>query len=67
MVLVALLVATVGATFALAFGLGGREVARELSAGRDLRTAYQTGQVISFGSAGQDRIDRHRGHRAEHR
>ncbi len=49
MVLVALLVAAVGATFALAFGLGGREVARELSAGRYLRTAYQAGQVISFG------------------
>jgi small-conductance mechanosensitive channel len=49
MVLVALLVAAVGATFALAFGLGGREVARELSAGRYLRTAYSTGQVISFG------------------
>ena len=49
MVLVALLVAAIGATFALAFGLGGREVARELSAGRYLRTAYQTGQVISFG------------------
>lgn len=49
MVLVALIVAAVGATFALAFGLGGREVARELSAGRYLRTAYQTGQEISFG------------------
>ena len=49
MVLVALLLATAGTTFALAFGLGGREMARELSAGRYLRTAYQTGQVISFG------------------
>jgi small-conductance mechanosensitive channel len=49
MVLVALLLATAGTTFALAFGLGGRDVARELSAGRYLRTAYQTGQVISFG------------------
>jgi small-conductance mechanosensitive channel len=49
MVLVALLLAAVGGTFALAFGLGGREVARELSAGRYLRTAYQTGQTISFG------------------
>jgi small-conductance mechanosensitive channel len=49
MVLVALLVAAVGATFALAFGLGGRDVARELSAGRYLRTAYSAGQVISFG------------------
>jgi len=49
MVLVVVLLAAVGATFALAFGLGGREVARELSAGRYLRTAYSTGQVISFG------------------
>ena len=49
MVLVALVLAAVGATFALAFGLGGREVARELSAGRYLRTAYRTGQEISFG------------------
>jgi small-conductance mechanosensitive channel len=49
MVLVALLLATAGSMFALAFGLGGRDVARELSAGRYLRTAYQTGQVISFG------------------
>ena len=49
MVLVGLLVAAVGATFALAFGLGGRELARELSAGRYLRTAYEKGQVISFG------------------
>ena len=49
MVLVALLLAATGATFALAFGLGGREVARELSAGRYLRTAYRAGQVISFG------------------
>ena len=49
MVLVALLLATAGSTFALAFGLGGRDIARELNAGRYLRTAYQTGQVISFG------------------
>ena len=49
MVLVALLLAAVGATFALAFGLGGRDVARELSAGRYLRTSYRAGQVISFG------------------
>ena len=49
MALVAILLASVGSTFALAFGLGGRDVARELSAGRYLRTAYHTGQVISFG------------------
>jgi small-conductance mechanosensitive channel len=46
---VVLLLGAAGATFALAFGLGGREVARELSAGRYLRTAYRSGQVISFG------------------
>jgi small-conductance mechanosensitive channel len=56
MVLVALVVAAIGATFALAFGLGGREVARELSAGRYLRTAYRAGQVISFGDV-QGRIE----------
>ena len=33
MVFVILLLGAAGATFALAFGLGGREVARELSAG----------------------------------
>ena len=49
MVFVILLLGAAGATFALAFGLGGREVARELSAGRYLRTAYRSGQVISFG------------------
>ena len=50
--LVALLIivlAAVGATFALAFGLGGRDVARELSAGRYLRNAYAAGQTISVG------------------
>jgi small-conductance mechanosensitive channel len=49
MAFVILLLGAAGATFALAFGLGGREVARELSAGRYLRTAYRAGQVISFG------------------
>jgi small-conductance mechanosensitive channel len=34
---------------ALAFGLGGREVARALSAGRYVRTAYEPGQRISVG------------------
>jgi small-conductance mechanosensitive channel len=49
MVLVALVVGAAGATFALAFGLGGRDVARELSGGRYLKTTYRAGQVISFG------------------
>ncbi len=44
-----ILLAASAATFTLAFGLGGREVARELSAGRYLRGAYETGQEISFG------------------
>jgi small-conductance mechanosensitive channel len=46
MVLVAILLAAVVAPFALAFGLGGREVARSLSAGRYVRAAYSEGQVI---------------------
>ncbi|MBA3359506.1 MAG: mechanosensitive ion channel [Thermoleophilaceae bacterium] len=49
MVVVAILLAGAVATVALAFGLGGRDVARELSAGRFLRTAYSEGQVISVG------------------
>ncbi|MDP9345017.1 MAG: mechanosensitive ion channel [Actinomycetota bacterium] len=48
MVLVGILLAAAAATLALAFGLGGREVARELSAGRYLRGAYEVGQTISF-------------------
>ncbi len=47
--LAAIVLAAVGATFALAFGLGGRDVARELSAGRYLRGAYSAGQTISVG------------------
>ena len=49
MVLVGILLAAGAATFALAFGLGGRDVARELSAGRYLRGAYEVGQRVSFG------------------
>jgi small-conductance mechanosensitive channel len=49
MVLVGILVAAAAATVALAFGLGARDVARELSAGRYLRAAYEPGQTISFG------------------
>lgn len=36
---------------ALAFGLGGREVARALSAGRYVRGAFEPGQRISVGEA----------------
>jgi small-conductance mechanosensitive channel len=46
MVLIGVLLTAATATFALAFGLGGREVARELSAGRYVRTSYEPGQRI---------------------
>lgn len=51
-ILMAILVIVLGAasgTFALAFGLGGRDVARELSASRSLRAIYAPGQAIAFG------------------
>lgn len=44
-VLVAILVAALAGTFALAFGLGGRSVARELSAGRYVTGAYERGRT----------------------
>ena len=46
MVLVAILLGAAVATFALAFGLGGREVARALSAARYVRAAISEGQTI---------------------
>ena len=46
MVLVAILLAAVAAPFAIAFGLGGRDVARSLSAGRYVRAAFDEGQMI---------------------
>jgi small-conductance mechanosensitive channel len=46
MVLVAIMLAAVALPFALAFGLGGRDVARALSAGRYVRAAFNEGQVI---------------------
>ncbi len=49
MVLVGILLTGVVTTLALAFGLGGRDLARELNAGRYLRGAYQPGQTISVG------------------
>lgn len=45
--LLAILVAALAGTFTLAFGLGGRSVARELSAGRYVTTAYETGQTVT--------------------
>ena len=49
MVPIGLALATVGAAFALAFGLGGRDVARAVSAGRYVRSAYAPGQTITVG------------------
>jgi len=49
LVLIAVLLAALSGTFTLAFGLGSREVARALSAGRYLRHDYHVGQEIAFG------------------
>jgi small-conductance mechanosensitive channel len=49
LVVIAVLLAAVSGTFTLAFGLGSREVARALSAGRYLRHDYRVGQEIGFG------------------
>jgi small-conductance mechanosensitive channel len=49
LILIGLLVAAVSGTFTIAFGLGSRDVARALSAGRYLRHDYHEGQEISFG------------------
>jgi small-conductance mechanosensitive channel len=46
MVLVAVGLLALAAPFALAFGLGGRDVARALSAGRYVRDAFSEGQRI---------------------
>jgi small-conductance mechanosensitive channel len=48
MIVLGVLLAGVVSTVALAFGLGGREVARAVSAGRYLRGAFLPGQRISF-------------------
>jgi small-conductance mechanosensitive channel len=49
MVVLAIVLAGAAGTFALAFGLGGRDVARELSASRSLRALYEPGQTLAFG------------------
>jgi small-conductance mechanosensitive channel len=49
MVLLAIVLAGAVATIALAFGLGGQQVARALSAGRYVRTAHPVGQRIRCG------------------
>jgi hypothetical protein len=46
---IAILLAAAAGTFALAFGLGGREAARALNAGRFVRSAFEVGQTISIG------------------
>jgi small-conductance mechanosensitive channel len=48
-IVIAILLAAAAGTFALAFGLGGREVARALNAGRFVRGAFEVGQTISIG------------------
>ena len=48
-IVLAILLGAVAATFAIAFGLGGREVARALNAGRFVRGAYDVGQTIEVG------------------
>jgi small-conductance mechanosensitive channel len=47
LVLVSVLLAAAAATLALAFGLGGREMAREVSARRYVEGTYQLGEEIS--------------------
>src|SRR5947209_13156093 len=49
LVMIGVLLAAVSGTFTLAFGLGSRDVARALSAGRYLRHDYRVGQEIAFG------------------
>lgn len=46
LLIAAIALAAGGATLALAFGLGGRDVARALSAGRYVRGSFQIGQRI---------------------
>lgn len=43
-----ILLVTAGLTAALAFGLGGRDVARELSAGRYVASSFELGQRVSL-------------------
>ncbi len=57
LVLIAVLLAATAGTFTLAFGLGSRDVARSLSAGRYLRNDYEVGQEIGFGDV-RGRISR---------
>ncbi len=49
LIVIGILLGGAAGTFTLAFGLGGRDVARALSAGRYVRHDYAVGQEISFG------------------
>ena len=48
-IVVTIMLAAAAATIALSFGLGGRDMARALSAGRYVRGAHAVGQTISVG------------------
>lgn len=47
--IVTIIVAGAAATLAIAFGMGGRDMARALSAGRYVRGAHSVGQTITVG------------------
>jgi hypothetical protein len=49
---VGIVLAGVAAVFAIAFGLGGREMARALNAGRFVRSAFEVGETIQLGEWG---------------
>ena len=48
-VLVNIVLAAAALTLTLAFGLGGRDVARAVNAGRYVRASFDVGDTISFG------------------
>ncbi len=60
MAMIALVVTGITLTIALAFGLGGRDVAREVAAGRYVGEAFSVGQRISIGEVSGEivRLDR---------
>ena len=49
---VGIVLAGVAAVFAIAFGLGGREMARALNAGRFVRSAFEVGETVQLGEWG---------------
>jgi small-conductance mechanosensitive channel len=49
LLLVAILLGAVGLTLALAFGIGGREMAREVSARRYVEGSFTVGEEVSVG------------------